>query len=204
MDFIKDTTEFIFLQNEPQESDVIFIPGSSNPTLPRYAAELYHNGYAPYLIPSGKYSIKRGSYLPSAPGTETEGIIYKTECEMYTDILIKSGVPVKAILPEDESQYTYQNAFFTRRLTDKKGLCVKRAILVCHAFHARRAYTYYKWAFPECEILICPVVTNGIGRDSWYRSETGICRVMGELTRLGSQMAEYAKYAAESNGVDIK
>lgn len=204
MDFIKDTTEYIFLQNEPVKSDVIFLPGSSNPLLPRHAAELYSKGYAPYVIPSGKYSIKRGAYLPSAPGTETEGIIYKTECEMYTDILLKAGVPMKAILPEDEAQYTYQNAVFTRKLTDKKELQIKRAILVCHAFHARRAYTYYKWAFPESEILVCPVVTNEISRDNWYTTDTGRCRVMGELTRLGAQMAEYTQYAFEHNTIEIK
>lgn len=204
MDFIKNTTEYIFLENEPQVSDVIFLPGSSNPLLPARAAELYLQGFAEYIIPSGKYSIKRGFYLPSAAGTETEGIAYKTECEMYTDVLLKHGVPYKAILGEDESQFTYQNAFFTRKLTDKKGIQVKKALLVCHAFHARRAYTYYKWAFPEAEILVCPVVTNNISKDNWYANETGRCRVMGELTRLGSQMAEYAQYAFENNKIEIK
>jgi hypothetical protein len=74
MDFIKDTTEYIFLENEVKISDVIFVPGSSNPLLPRRAAELYLEGFAKYVMPSGKHSITRGEYMPSLPGTETEGI----------------------------------------------------------------------------------------------------------------------------------
>ena len=199
MDFIKDTTEYIFLESTPKLSDVIFVPGSSNPLLPRRAAQLYLEGFAKYIIPSGKYSITRGEYLPSLPGTETEGIAYNTECEMYTDILLKSGVPYGAILGEDEAQYTYQNAFFSKKLCDEKGIQVKDAILVCHAFHARRAYTYYKWAFPECDISVCPVVTSDISRDNWYKTEKGRQRIMGELVRLGNQMAEYAEYASSTS-----
>lgn len=199
MDFIKDTTEYIFLQNEPTPSDVIFLPGSSNPMLPRYAAELYFKNFAKYIIPSGKYSITIGEYLPSLPGTETAGMIYGTECEMYTDILLKSGVPYESIIGEYEAQYTYQNAFFSKKLCEEKNMTVHRAILVCHAFHARRAYTYYKWAFPDCDFSVCPVVTSDISRDNWYKTEKGRKRIMGELMRLGEQMAEYAEYANTLN-----
>ncbi len=199
MDFIKDTTEYIFLENTPCVSDVIFLPGSSNPLLPKHAAVLYNSGFAPYVIPSGKYSITKGRYVPSLSGFDTDGIMYDTECDMYTDVLLKNGVPCDAIIGEYEAQYTYQNAFFTKKLCEEKGIRTNRAILVCHAFHARRAYTYYKWAFPECDICVCPVVTSEISRDNWYKTEKGRKRVMGELSRLGEQMDEYAEYANSKN-----
>lgn len=38
MDFIKEITDFIFLNDAPEESDIIFIPGGSYPELGEHAA----------------------------------------------------------------------------------------------------------------------------------------------------------------------
>ena len=63
-----------------------------------------------------------------------------------------------AILQEKQATYTYENAIFSRKLTDKLGLDIKKAILVCQAYHARRASLYYQVCYPETEILVCPVI----------------------------------------------
>ena len=55
---ISDISDFIFVSDEPVKSDVIFLPGGTHPAQPEYAAELYHKGYAKYLIPSGGVSVK--------------------------------------------------------------------------------------------------------------------------------------------------
>ena len=52
--FLQDMTDFIFLEDEPKKADVIFLPGSEEGELARTAARLYHEGYAPLIIPSGK------------------------------------------------------------------------------------------------------------------------------------------------------
>ena len=54
---IKDISDFIFVSDEPEKVDAIFLPGGSHPAQPEYAAELYRNGYAKYLIPSGGVSV---------------------------------------------------------------------------------------------------------------------------------------------------
>ena len=43
---IEDVTKFIFIKDEPQNSDIIFIPGSSNWVLAETAASLYKEGKA--------------------------------------------------------------------------------------------------------------------------------------------------------------
>ena len=53
MEFIRDITEFIFLRDEPQRSDVIFLPGGSVPEQPEYAAKLYREGLLHILLPDG-------------------------------------------------------------------------------------------------------------------------------------------------------
>ena len=55
--FFQCITEFIFLENEPEKADVIFIPGGNYPEAARRAADLYRDGFAPLLLPSGRYSV---------------------------------------------------------------------------------------------------------------------------------------------------
>ena len=187
-DFIKDITEFIFVSDAPAPADILFIPGGSYPELPEYAAALYKEGYVPYLLPSGKYSIKNGSFAGVKSKREIYSGDYRTECDFMTDVLIKNGVPASAVITEPESEYTQQNAFFSRAVTDRLHMEIRSALIVCKAFHARRCLSYYSMAFPETKILICPVNTAGLTRDNWFLTEKGIDRVLGELARCGSQM----------------
>ena len=58
--FIRAVTEFIFVEDQPEKADVIFVPGSRTTEHAIHAAELYHAGYAPYVLPSGRYALTRG------------------------------------------------------------------------------------------------------------------------------------------------
>ena len=107
-------------------------------------------------------------------------------------------MPESAIIKEREATYTYQNAINTRKLLDEREIEVKRALLCCQAFHARRSKLYYQILFPETEILVCPTVTKDISRDNWFRSREKSDRVLGEIERCGSQFHEIvAEYGAK-------
>ncbi|MBO4423514.1 MAG: YdcF family protein [Clostridia bacterium] len=192
MDFIKDTTEYIFISSPPRPSDVIFLPGGSDPSLPEKAAELYRAGYAPYLVASGKFGKELGRFKPVKFKSEVYAGDYKTEAEFYRDVLTRNGVPDDAVICEEEAEYTHQNAEFSAALLKKLGVRVRSAILVCKAFHARRAYTYYQNAFPDAEISVTPVAGFGISAENWYKTELGRKRVAGELKRLGEQFESLA------------
>ncbi len=184
---IKDISDFIFVFDEPEKVDAIFLPGGSHPAQPEYAAELYRNGYAKYLIPSGGVSVKRDKW----PGVKVKYDIYygdyQTDCEFFADVLIKNGVPSSAIIGEDKSGHTRDNAFMSKEVVDKHGIEIKTALIVCKAFHARRCLMLYQLAFPKVEFRVCPVVCYGITKDNWYKIEYGIDRVLGELARCGNQ-----------------
>lgn len=189
-DFIKDISNFIFVSDPPEQADIIFIPGGSYPELSERAAQLYRQGFAPLILPSGRYSVKHGAFLGSRTKRELYPGPYRTEYEFMEDILKKSGVPETAIWKEDRSQYTQQNAFFSRAVTDRNGLEIKKAIIVCKAFHARRCLTYWQLAYPKTDFSVCPVSTDGITKENWYKTEKGLERVLGELARCGNQMTE--------------
>ena len=53
--FINEISEFIFAENQPEESDIIFVPGNGYSQMAEKAAELYKEKYAPYVLPSGKF-----------------------------------------------------------------------------------------------------------------------------------------------------
>lgn len=180
-DFVQDITDFIFVEDQPEKADIIFIPGGDQGELAVTAAALYRKGFAPYVLPSGRFSKPVGKCL--IPG-------YETEWDFLSDILLREGVPGSAVLEEKEATFTYENALCSRRVTDEKGMKVKRAILCPQACHARRALLYYKAAFPETQFFVCPTVTRGISRDGWFLDGEKIDVVLGELERCGAQFRE--------------
>ena len=189
MKFYQCITDFIFVENEPQKADIIFVPGGNYPEAAQHAAKLYGQGFAPYILPSGRYSILKGRFESDA---------YETEWDYLSDILRRGNVPEDAIIREDQATYTYENAIYSRKRTQELGISVRRAILCCQSFHARRSLMYYQEQFPDTEILVCPVVTQGISRDTWYKTEHGIDTVLGEMERCGGQFHEIMrKYMEE-------
>ena len=59
-EFLKQIEDFMFIEDKPEKADVIFIPGNGYPQMAEKAAELYRNGFAPKILPSGRYSITAG------------------------------------------------------------------------------------------------------------------------------------------------
>ncbi len=196
MEFYDAVTEFIFVEDQPQKADILFVPGGLYPDAAEKAAQLYLDGYAPYILPSGKYSIKDKSFM-QPPG---EPELFETECDYLSAVLERAGVPKSAVLREPEAAMTWQNAVYSRKKTDEAGLVIRRAILCCQAFHARRSLMYYQEQFPEAEILVCPVVTRGISRENWQCSREGIDTVLGEVERIGRQFRDILKPALENSG----
>ena len=60
--FIEQISEFIFAEDEPEKADIIFIPGNGYSQMAEKAAALYGKKYAPFVLPSGKYSIAVGKF----------------------------------------------------------------------------------------------------------------------------------------------
>ncbi|MDL2233026.1 YdcF family protein [Ruminococcaceae bacterium OttesenSCG-928-L11] len=191
---IDDITNFVFMDNEIEKADIIFIPGGSHPELGEYAARLFVQGYAKYVLPAGGVSVKTGKFNGVKSKREIYNKEYKTEFEFLSDVLIQNGVPSNAIIREDQSSFTKENAVYSKRVLDSMGIIVDKAILCCKSFHARRAFMFYQFAFPDTEILVhsIPYFENGVGinSDSWHKSEVGINRVMGEIRRYGEQFMD--------------
>lgn len=183
---VQDITDFIFLEDRPEKADVIFIPGGSYPQLPEKAAALWRAGYAPWVVPSGRFSIKCGGFAGAKSQAEKYNKEYATECAFYTDVLQAGGVDAAQIIPEDQARYTAENARFSKRLLEARGIRPQKAILCCKGYHSRRCLMYYQFSFPDTEFFVVPVYM-GVTRENWFRTDIGLEKVLGELTRLGTQ-----------------
>jgi uncharacterized SAM-binding protein YcdF (DUF218 family) len=125
-----------------QEADVIVVLGAGvqrdnrpGPSLIRrsnQAATLWQKGLAAHIICSGG----------------TPGVVRRSEADACREILVESGIPESAILLEDRSRSTEENAFYTRQVMDERGW--KTAIVVSDGYHLLRA----TWLFNRVGITV--------------------------------------------------
>lgn len=185
--FLDQITEFIFVETAVEQADMIFVPGNRYPQMAERAAGLWRQGMAPYVLPSGRYSICAERFTGVAEKKGAYAGDYGTEWEFLQDVLLKNGVDERFILREDKASYTYENAIYSRQVTDALGMRIQKGILCCKGHHARRCLLYYQLLFPETEFYVAPSETEGISRGNWYRTERGIQAVLGEMERCGGQ-----------------
>ena len=195
---IDDITKFIFVENELEPADAVLIPGGSLAELPQEAARLWKAKMAPLVVPSGKFSIKTDSFHGARSQQDRYPGPFETEADFYTEVLVDCGVDGQAIIAEKRAMFTQQNALFSRELLAEHKIVLKKAILCCKAFHARRCLMYYQIFFPDTVFMIDPVARTqeyDISADNWYQSAIGREKVFGELSRIGTQFdMEFDRY----------
>ncbi|MEM7532571.1 MAG: YdcF family protein [Chloroflexota bacterium] len=106
-----------------------------------YAAQLYHEGRAPLILLSGG---RIGWMDPSDT----------SEAEEMAEILLMLGVPQDALVYEDRSRNTFENALYTRELFTTHQW--NDALLVTSAYHMPRAV----FLFRQQEIDVIPAPTD--------------------------------------------
>lgn len=177
--FFQAVTALVFVSDPPEHADAIFVPGSSRAAHVLLAASLYREGFAPLIVPSGYHPYGKERF---------DNPDYASEWAWMYHVLTEHGVPASAILREDRATFTWENARLSREACDRAGLTIRKAILTCKPYHARRALMYYQTAFPETEWLVCPADMPGFNADDWFRTPEGRDKILGEVRRLGSQI----------------
>ncbi len=184
-------TDFIFVEDEPTRADILLIPGGSRPQLMEKAIELYRQGLATYILPSGGANKKLNGQ--------------ESEWKYLQNIALTKGVPENAILREDQAKNTFENAAFSWRVIQQSAIDVKKAILVCKAHHARRALLTYQTAFPSnVAFTVCPIVDEReVSKESWFLDEAKIALVLSEVEKIGQYFAKYVPDWVKNQVVQI-
>lgn len=107
MDFLPQLQilwDYLCLNQEVKQADVIVGFGSFDDNIARRSAELYLAGFAPKILFTGGL------------GRCTKGLFAQSEAERFRDVAVSLGVPKEDILLECHSTNTKENIEFTRAM----------------------------------------------------------------------------------------
>ena len=152
-----------------QKADaIVAISGGDTAARATEAVRLYKNGWASALIFSGAAADKSG---PS-------------NAAVMKKLAIEQGVPEQAIITEDMSQTTHENAKRMQRVLESHSY--KRIILVTSAYHQRRASIEFKRNIgtSDIKILNSPLQRDNQWSQWWWLTPTGWWLAIGELIKI--------------------
>lgn len=129
--------DYLCLHTPPKKADCIVGFGCYNEDIPRRAAQLYQDGFAPWVLFTGGL------------GRNTAQMWTESEAERFGRIALAEGVPKNALLLETESTNTAENIAYTRDLLTQKGIAVSSILGVHKPYMERRIYAAWKNYWPE-------------------------------------------------------
>jgi uncharacterized SAM-binding protein YcdF (DUF218 family) len=160
------------------------------------AVRLYKEGWAPRIICSGKFSVKINEEATLIPLQELEtaavnGRIQHKDvanaartwdaalgARYIYDRAIQMGVPAEALLIEEESLHTRENAEYVLKLLKEHNL--KSIILVTSPFHQQRTYlTFAKVLSPHG----IKILNHYADADEWHPMTWFLSKEHRELVR---------------------
>lgn len=160
------------LDNGNQNGDCIFVFGGIQIDRVDKAAELYHNGRAPYIL---------------FTGGDKWGQRNSPESHFLREEAMKRGVPSEAILVEQISNHTKENIMASLIVLDRAiGLeSIKRMLLVSSPGHMRRCLLMLQTFMPPWyEYVWCPD-DRALGQaHNWWTDAEQERRVRDELHKI--------------------
>lgn len=146
---------------------IVAISGGDTPARTAQAIEMYKNGWAPLLVFSGAAADKSGPSNAEAMRTQA----------------LEAGVPASAILLDETSATTKQNADNSINIFEQNH--IKSVILVTSAYHQRRAgLEFGKRAGMSIKIVNHPVKTDDQWSKWWWTTPTGWYLAVSEMFKI--------------------
>lgn len=129
--------------DRPQKADVIIMLGGGDKGRMEKAAELYHEGYADYVII-----------------TPESADIYPQS----TEFAVELGIPEDAIIEEYEATSTYTNAVESFKIMDEHGF--DSALVVTSDYHLKRSKLIYD-RVSDGQYDLKYIAALGAGGEKW-------------------------------------
>ena len=182
--------DYMKLDQPLRKADCIVGFGNFNTNIARRAAELYLQGYAPYVLFTGGL------------GRNTLGMLPEPEAHRFAKVAMECGVPEEALLLEDRSTNTKENIEFTRQLLQDRGIPHGHILGVHQPFMERRitATMGVYWPGQSFSVTSPQVTIPQYLEDSLKQGvtlEAAISVIVGDFQRielyaqLGYQLPQY-------------
>jgi uncharacterized SAM-binding protein YcdF (DUF218 family) len=164
-----------------EPADCIMVLGSHDTRVAERGAELYLQGYAPYIIFSGGL------------GRLTEGLWDEPEADKFAQIARNMGVPAASIFTENRSTNTGENIALSYKLLQLNNIPVQRLILVQKPYMERRAYATFmkQWPGPPVDIRVTsPQISFADYPNHEISREEVVNIMLGDLQRIHTYPAK--------------
>lgn len=188
---LKIIWNYMHIGHHLEKADVIVALGTHDIRVPEYAAKLWLDGWAPYLVCSGSGTIHRDE----PAWKQFSG---RPEAEVFAEIAIKLGVSPECVVIENQSQNTGANYEYTGMLLAEKGIKYQKVIVVHKPYMERRAFATGRVCWPETElIVVSPPISfedypnEIVGQaDCWTHTMVGDLERIIEYPKFGYQIAQ--------------
>lgn len=185
----KKIWDYMRIDEKLEKADCILVLGTHDTRIAERGAQLFLEGWAPWIIFSGGY------------GKLTSSVFDKTEAEKFAEVAAGMGVPKEKILIETQSDNTGGNILLTKKMLEDKRIPHKKIIVVDKPYKTRRTSAAMRKLWPEQKFIITTSPLsfedyfNGYPREGVSRDEA-ISILVGDLQRMkvysekGFQIAE--------------
>jgi uncharacterized SAM-binding protein YcdF (DUF218 family) len=169
--------DYLCLHQEPKPADCIVGFGNFNDDIARRAAELYHQGFAPWVLFTGGL------------GRNTQGLLAEPEAAIFARVAMECGVPRERIIVENRSTNTAENIRFTRQLLQERGLPHRKILGVHQPFMERRITAAMGVYWPEAQFCVTsPLVSIPAylqrAAQQGLTEEAAISVIVGDFQRM--------------------
>jgi len=174
---------FLVLSESPKQADVIIVLSGGQGRVEQ-AAELYKEGYAPYIILSNakESTSKSGDMLQTA---------------------LNLGIPQDVIYTENAAESTYQNAEFTLPIMKERDF--KSAIVVSSDFHMRRIKFLFAGVYKKSDIELTYIGSaSGYNAKRWWSDRKSRETTFNEYVKMIGNTFGYNGPEAKSTLDQIK
>jgi uncharacterized SAM-binding protein YcdF (DUF218 family) len=160
--------KYLYYKDEMKPADVIVILAGEETERVEYGVKLFREGWA----------RKDRIILAGGP------LVWKyTWASLMKEQAISLGVPKKAILLEDKSRTTEEDAIFTKEILNKYGY--KSCILVTSPYHSRRATKIFRKVMgDEVTVLSAPSDKSWFSFDEWWKRRRDRRYVFSEYSKF--------------------
>ena len=156
-------------QFRPGSAHIILALGCHDLRVAERAAELMMAGVADRLVVAGGF------------GVVTKDIWTETEACKFERVALEAGVDARKIIREDFSTNTTENFLFSRKMLEEHNVHVKKVVLVCRPYMARRAlataglwWDSVEWCVTYPELSVDQYPANGMGYEETIALMVGV------------------------------
>ena len=132
--------DYMNMHMEPEKAEVIVGFGCHNEEIALRCAELYLQGYAPWVLFTGGL------------GRNTKQMWTEPEARRFAALAAAAGVPEQKILIEDQSTNSGENILFTRKILEGRG--IQKILGVHKPFMERRVFAAMGACWPEADFTV--------------------------------------------------